>query len=535
MPQAVQQPGQSSDADFVRSDEAARLTGESARTWRWRAERESTEAARQRRAPLAVKLAGDGGRAVWHVHRSLDARLSRFPDRATREAEQRESLAVKHPAHLVDRAFRKNHWLQTWRKLCDASDGASDTELARRVADDAKRIEGADFRISERSLFNWQRAYTRIGDDGQIAGVAGLIDGYGAAETGDGDGDGDGSRSAEAVDWFYSLYRTQNKLGVPLCHEATVREAKRRGWRWPKSVSGVYAWLEAHDDKSLTYLCRYGRDPWARKYLPHLTMNYETLQPGEYYVADHSPLDAWVLYKGRKVRPIVTAIQDLRSRCIVGWNVGPAPHQDAILAAIRMAFREWSIPSRLKIDNGKDFASQTITGVTKRQRDTLRRQLGAEWLDIVKREESLVSCVDRRWLGIVHELGVQLTYATPYSPWSKGTLERFFRTMEERFGKTLATYTGNTPRNKPDCLQQILDDGDDVPTMEEAREGFRQWLDTYNRTAHRGLGGHTPIGVWHTAVSLRRADEDALANLLEIRGPRRVGANGVTIKVGPGR
>ncbi len=203
--------------------------------------------------------------------------------------------------------------------------------------------------------------------------------------------------------------------------------------------------MRKHDDLSLTCLMREGRTVWARKYLPHVEIDYTRIQPGEMYVADHTLADFWVAYNGTQVRPWLTAIQDLRTRCVVGWHLGPAPHQDAVLAAARMAFCDWAIPGVMRIDNGKDFTSKRITGFSKRQHDRLRRVYGGHWQRIVRRGEHLVECTDSRWLGIAGELGIELIYAIPYSPWSKGTLERWFRTFHERCGKTFATYCGNSP------------------------------------------------------------------------------------------
>ena len=109
-----------SQAEWLTVNQAAKLTGESARTWRWRAQREAREAQRCARQPLARKTPPpDGkGRAIWHVHRSLDDRLSRYPNRQARDNRGSEALIARHPAHIVERALKRNHWLQRWRKAC---------------------------------------------------------------------------------------------------------------------------------------------------------------------------------------------------------------------------------------------------------------------------------------------------------------------------------------------------------------------------------------------------------------------------------
>ena len=358
-----QQANLPDSADWVTVDQAAEFTGEGVRTWRWRAQREAVEARHRGRRSLAVKAAPPSGRGrpMWHIHRSYDARLSRCPTRQTRDERIREALSVKYPAHIVDRALRKNYWLQRWRTTCERDrGGATDRDLAEKIVAEARQAEGEGFKISVRSLYGWWRRYNRLGADGHILAVEGLIDQY----HGDG-GDSPGSRSPEAVAWFYDLYHTENKMPIRTCHDVTLAEAGRRGWSWPASYTATVSWLEKHDDHSLTFLRRQGKRAWAQRYLPHLEISYTKIESGELYEGDHTPCDFWVRYKDRTIRPWLTTFQDVRSRCIVGWHLGPTPHQDAILAALHMAFRDWAIPSIMRIDNGRDFTSKAITGYTK--------------------------------------------------------------------------------------------------------------------------------------------------------------------------
>ena len=249
------------------------------------------------------------------------------------------------------------------------------------------------------------------------------------------------------------------------------------------------------------------------------------------FVCDHTLCDFWVTYKDRQIRPWLTAIQDLKSRCIVGYHVGPTPHQDAILSALRMAFRDWAICRVLKVDNGKDFCARAIVGVSKKERARLRKAIGPDWQRAFKRGEHLVDCTDPRWLGITGELDIDVSYALPYSPQSKATLERWFRTFEEQHAKTQATYTGNKPGSRPECLDEILSDPANVPSMEDAQTGVREYLDIYHRSVH-GTLGQTPLAVWETATRLRRASDEALAALVSVRGLYKVGVNGISLRVG---
>lgn len=252
---------------------------------------------------------------------------------------------------------------------------------------------------------------------------------------------------------------------------------------------------------------------------------------------------------------------DRRSRALVGYNLGIRSNQDAILSAYLMAFRDWSIPERIHQDNGADFCSQLLTGMTKATRDRLRRQHGRDWQKIIRRDAALVECVYPRFAGIVEELGIEITYAKKMAPWAKGVCERWFEVFEERCGKSVVGYCGNSALNKPEALDAIrrgytraekralrsqygkdwkrhavlrLVDKSDIPTLEYARTAIGEFIVEYHHTPHsaQDMGGGTPLGVWRNGTRIRRAGEDELLFLMQTRGIYKVGPNGVTFKVG---
>jgi len=550
------------DDRWVTVDEAARLAGESVWTWRRRATALGERSSRRGSAPLARKAPPPGGRGkrCWWVHRSIDPRLAKAPKRATREDRERAALEAKYPPHKVALAYKRARWLNEWRRRCQARYNASRTkvELAESIVREARAVEGDGFAISVRTLEAWHTRYEAAGRAGRIAGVAGLVDRRGDCTGAEA---GDVTRSPEAVGYFYTLYHDEARPAIKTCHEATLRKARAEGWAWPSTSQATAKWLRMHDDLAESFLKRFGYDAWTRRFMPHVEIDYGKLEPGELYVCDHTQCDFWIEDRGNQYRPWLTAIVDCRSRCIVGWNLGKSPNQDAIVAALRMAFRRWAIPKKTRIDNGKDFTSKLITGVTKRERDALRARFGPEWSEFVKRDTDRVACVDPRFTGIVTELGVELIYARPYAAWSKGIVERWFGTFHGQCGKTFATYCGNSVLSKPECLDAIrrgystdekrrlrkqygkawkkaavlrFVDGSDVPTLEQARGAIQEYLEVYHATPHSGDGMHgaTPLAVWGQATSLRRAEPDALLMLMHARGLYKVTGNGVKFKVG---
>ncbi len=167
---ALRQLGQPDPAGFVTVEEAARITGESARTWRWRAKVESDAARKGGRPSLAVKAPTARGNG-WLLHRSIDKRLSKTLRPSERDSRARAALLVQYPTHAVDLAYRKAYWLNAW-----AQAGGRRRD-AQRIVVEAKRIEGEEFAIGVRSLELWRKAYRTVDQTGQVQGIEALIDG----------------------------------------------------------------------------------------------------------------------------------------------------------------------------------------------------------------------------------------------------------------------------------------------------------------------------------------------------------------------
>jgi len=539
------QSGAPDPARWVSVAEAARLTGTDPSTWRRKARQEHARATRGNREPKAIRSRNEAGRLTWYVARDFDG-LRATPEPEPREQRESAQLAATYPKHVRELAYRKVYWLDEWRRRLAQPRKLGETArtIAEGLAREAAVRERGSMEVSARTLERWKAEYFALGADGRIRGVEALIDRRGVGRPA-GERIGNAGRDPRAVEWFYSLYRTEQKLPAKLCHEATLHEARKHGWAWSPSYAATANWLREHDDKSVSCLLREGKKAWSKRYMPHLEQDHEALSPGELFVSDHHEIDLWAQYKGGQKRPWLTVVQDVRSRCIVGWHVGPAPHQDAILCALRMAFSTWAIPETMRIDRGKDFTSKLFQGLTRQQRNQLRREWGPDWKRELARMDAADGPLDGKWRGIAGELGIRIVEAIPYSPWSKGTVERVFRTVSEGFAKSFATYCGNSTRTRPEGLQDVragrlgkvkgdlgVVDGAIVPALQRVKDDFAQWVDIYHQTAHRGLGGATPLAVWKTARSLRKAEGDALLQLMETRGVYRVGANGVRLKVG---
>ncbi|MCK4660185.1 MAG: DDE-type integrase/transposase/recombinase [Phycisphaerae bacterium] len=400
-------------------------------------------------------------------------------------------------------------------------------ELAGWVVAEANS-EDPTLKISLRSLEAWEGNHHR-------KGFKGLIDRYGVtAITRTGTRTGGQCRSAEAVQFFYDIYRTNQRRTVRQCHELARSEARRHDWQWPSSYRATAVWLNRYDDRATTCLMREGMEAWRHKYMPYLEQDYAKLAAGDMYVCDHHEFKCFVRYRGKTIRPWLTGIMDAATRVLVGWHVGPAPHTDAILASIRNAFEGWGVPRRVKIDNGKDYDSKVLTGTTKSELRKLKRELGKDWKDIIRRERAKTELNPCGWFGVLPEFGCEIIRAIPYQPQSK-LIERYFLTVSNQFTRTLATFCDTSPERKPEALPEVLEDVAAIPELEDLATDFAAWLEEYHHAAHRGDGmnGRSPLAAWESSPAQpAKAQADALGLMVNVRGSYKVGGNGVRVKIG---
>jgi hypothetical protein len=230
-------------------------------------------------------------------------------------------------------------------------------------------------------------------------------------------------------------------------------------------------------------------------------------------VSDGHNFDVWVqIGNGKLVRPVLVSWMDVRSRKCVGHRItAGAENCDVILAAFRTAVEACGLPLRVYHDNGAAYDARGLQGLTKRQRRAGQRPQ----LD----------------LGVFERLGVSVCHATPHNAKAK-IIERFHRTICERFSKRYETYCGGSTASKPHDLQEKLAKGK-APTVEDFRADFEAWLEAdYHNRAHEGEGmdGRTPAQVYADNLKEKRVVSEELLDLeLSRRARVTVGRNGVTV------
>lgn len=192
---------------------------------------------------------------------------------------------------------------------------------------------------------------------------------------------------------------------------------------------------------------------------------FEVDNVNELWVGDfmHGPQ---VKTAGRSVKAILCAILDDHSRMVVGHAFSASETISALTVVLKEAFLGYGICKRLYVDNGSSFSS-----------------------DLLARSCALA--------------GISLIHSKPYDSPSRGKIERFFRTVRDRF------LSG---------IQEGI-------TLDELNEAFRLWLqEDYHHKLHSGIG-ERPIDRYNISVSrvsIRRLSKSELDEIFLVRHERVV-------------
>ncbi len=192
---------------------------------------------------------------------------------------------------------------------------------------------------------------------------------------------------------------------------------------------------------------------------------YEVDNVNDLWVSDfmHGPK---VKTGKRRNKAILCAIIDDHSRMVVGHAFSASETISALTLVLKEAFLGYGIPKRLYVDNGPSFSSALLAR----------------------------SCA---------MAGISLIHSKPYDSPSRGKVERFFRTVRDRF------LSG---------VQQGI-------TLQEINEAFWLWLqEDYHHKFHSGIG-ERPVDRYSASVDrvpIRRMSKAELDEIFLVRHERVV-------------
>lgn len=384
-----------------------------------------------------------------------------------------------------DAAYQKRNIVKEYYYFVQKLGGANTVERFLKCY----HSEHPEQHVSKDQLYDWKKKWERNHD------FVDLIDTRGGRNK------GDSIIPDEMWNYFYALYMDQRERSIQLCYDLTKKKFQGEYETVPCYETFKCRTKQIPDSVMLAY--RKGEKAVKDQITPYIGRSTANLAVNEIWQSDHKLMDVFVRDENdHPVRLWLTSWMDIRSRRIVGCFLRHGdPNTDTVLHALHIAIKNTGqIPEQLYTDNGKDYKAKS----------GLR-------LDF---PESVAS-----------RLGIKkIINALPYNGQAK-MIERYHRTIDDRFAKLWPSYAGKDAKERPEDLTKLP--ADQFPTIEEFETAFFNWLeDDYNNRKHRGtdMDGNTPNNVYNTLVQeCEELDMETINHIFMKRTSRVVRQNGVSV------
>lgn len=193
----------------------------------------------------------------------------------------------------------------------------------------------------------------------------------------------------------------------------------------------------------------------------------ENIPAGFLYNGDGHCIDVYIAHHitEKAVRYELTAIQDVRSRKIVGWDLSEAENSLATLRALTGSIIALNHnPAMFYVDNGSGYKANMMTD----------------------------ECC-----GVYTQLDIEPIFAIPGNARAKW-IERFFKHMEEHVGRRFDSFCGrgHDERFKQLVLKEAKQGKRKLPTLEEWIVEFEAFLERYHDSEHPEEKDKTRNQVW---------------------------------------
>lgn len=285
-----------------------------------------------------------------------------------------------------------------------------------------------------------------------------------------------------------NIYMTRERNSVTKVLEFSIDAVDKENRQRPESmrlplptrrlVQGMINLIPAFDK----HAARYGRTAAIRKFRAVLN-HVVTEKRLEMAEIDHTKLDLFVLSDDGAFplgRPWVTVCIDNHTRCILGIYIGfEPPSYLSVARCLKHAFmpkttlrqnypsirHEWEafgVMGRLVVDNGLEFHGKSL-------------------------EQACLS------------FDVEIIYTPRKSPWFKGKIERFMRTLNEgvSYGTPGTTFSNIFEKDDYDPVKHA------VVRLSALREIVHKWVaDYYHQKPHSSLDQVTPAAFWASSAAI---------------------------------
>ena len=242
--------------------------------------------------------------------------------------------------------------------------------------------------------------------------------------------------------WFNKDF-ARNQGTREMLYEKLGAIAALNGWEKIPSYPTVARYIAyLMDDggmRNAWFLASKGTREYKNKAMVKGSRDTRSLKVMEIVMGDEHTFDCWVSYRQPNgkviaIKPHLAAWVDMRSRAIMGDVICKDANSDILKQSLlKMLFSDpGGVPEYLYIDNGKDYTAKTMTGRDRNDRG------GMDF--------------DNETKGFYKSIGIKDDHrALPYEPWSKGQIERFFRTVCNQFTRWMKSYTGTLTGSRTDA------------------------------------------------------------------------------------
>lgn len=297
---------------------------------------------------------------------------------------------------------------------------------------------------------------------------------------------------------YYSKMYQQNKQPVMLLYKDFSKLLRSKDLPVPcyETVRNFVNTL----DKSPARKLAVGKNKHDAEFLPKGVIDKSSLMPLDLVEGDAHTMDFYAKKRSWNgdwitFRPKLVAWQDVKTRTLLGWLFCEDPGaMEVAQSFIQMVYPKknpalpYGLPRGILIDNGREYKNKFTKGL----RSFANANEKSEFEEVMN--------------GFYLSIGVEdIHHSTARCPWSKGSIERFFGTVENQFGKRQPSYTGtlsgSSTENKiqKDIKKMNINL---IPTMEELNAQFETYiLEEYHMNLHGGLRedgelSFKPIELW---------------------------------------
>lgn len=320
-------------------------------------------------------------------------------------------------------------------EFCDAyNKGALQVELR------IRHYTGAD--LHPATLRTWRRLVKQKGP-AALAGAYGNRKGSGGIDT-----------TPELRDFLLGVLVEKPHVSARLLHDLVqarmpaVLPTRRTLERW------LLAWKR---DNAEVFMAVSSPDAWKNRYMAGFgSANEGIVRANQVWMLDSTPADLQLL----DGRHSIVGVIDVATRR-VKFHVSKTSTADAVCQLLRRTILEWGVPESVKMDNGRDYASQRVAGVL---------------------------------IG----LSIEARFSTPFSPWEKPFIERVFGTFSRHALELLPGFSGHDVaqaqaiRARKSFAEQLHAKNKVIEaklTSAELQEFCDRWVrDFYQHESHSGDG-----------------------------------------------